>query len=101
MPTEVEAAVVELRRSRPYWAAAVGVRVGQAQGGTPLPLESAVYRAELIDRRLRDRRSRKGGKSLLDNDYEEPRAKTSTGDKHELSPSVVEEDSNWVTRRKA
>ena len=33
MPAAVEAAVLELRRSRPYWgAAAAGVRVGQAQG---------------------------------------------------------------------
>lgn len=42
-----------------------------------------------------------GGRSLLDDDYDEPRARTTTGDKHGSSPSVVEKVFNWVTRRKA
>ncbi|OBB71562.1 hypothetical protein A5759_20515 [Mycobacterium sp. 852014-52144_SCH5372336] len=42
-----------------------------------------------------------GGRVLLDDDYDEPRARTSTGDKHGSSPSVVAKVFNWVTRRKA
>ena len=63
MPAEVEAAVLELRRSRPYWGPrrlVFELAKGQV---APLPSESAVYRALLragmIDPTSRDRRSRK------------------------------------------
>jgi transposase InsO family protein len=63
MPTVVEAAVLELRRSRPYWGPRRLVFELAKRKVAPLPSESAVYRAlvraQLIDPRLRDRRSRK------------------------------------------
>jgi transposase InsO family protein len=63
MPAAVEAAVVELRRSRPYWGPRRLVFELAKRKVSPVPSESAVYRAllraGLIDPRLRDRRSRK------------------------------------------
>ncbi|OCB33642.1 transposase [Mycobacterium malmoense] len=63
MPAEVEAAVVELRRSRPYWGPRRLVFELAKRRVSPVPSESAVYRALLragmIDPALRDRRSRK------------------------------------------
>jgi transposase InsO family protein len=63
MPAEVEAAVVELRCSRPYWGPRRLVFELAKRAVSPLPSESAVYRAllraGLIDPALRDRRSRK------------------------------------------
>jgi transposase InsO family protein len=63
MPAAVEAAVVELRRSRPYWGPRRLVFELAKRRVTPVPSESAVYRALLragmIDPADRDRRSRK------------------------------------------
>jgi transposase InsO family protein len=63
MPAVVEAAVVELRRSRPYWGPRRLVFELAKRRITPVPSESAVYRALLragmIDPAGRDRRSRK------------------------------------------
>ena len=63
MPAEVEAAVLELRRSRPYWGPRRLVFELAKRNVAPLPSESAVYRAlvraGMIDPATRDRRSRK------------------------------------------
>jgi transposase InsO family protein len=63
MPATVEAAVLELRRSRPYWGPRRLVFELAKRRVAPLPSESAVYRAlvraGMIDPSLRDRRSRK------------------------------------------
>ncbi|WP_079671930.1 IS481 family transposase, partial [Mycobacteroides abscessus] len=63
MPAQVEAAVLELRRSRPYWGPRRLVFELAKRKVAPLPSASAVYRAllraGLIDPSLRDRRSRK------------------------------------------
>ncbi len=63
MGAPVEAAVVELRRSRPYWGPRRLVFELAKRRVTPVPSESAVYRALLragmIDPGDRDRRSRK------------------------------------------
>lgn len=63
MPAVVEAAVVELRRSRPYWGPRRLVFELAKRRVTPVPSESAVYRALLragmVDPADRDRRSRK------------------------------------------
>ena len=63
MPAVVEAAVVELRRSRPYWGPRRLVFELGRRGVEPVPSESAVYRAlvraGMIDAARRDRRSRK------------------------------------------
>jgi transposase InsO family protein len=63
MPAAVEAAVVELRRSRPYWGPRRLVFELAKRRVAPVPSESAVYRAllraGLIDPAVRDRRSRK------------------------------------------
>ncbi|OBJ19344.1 IS481 family transposase [Mycobacterium colombiense] len=63
MPAVVEAAVLELRRSRPYWGPRRLVFELAKRKVSPLPSESAVYRAlvraGLIDPSVRDRRSRK------------------------------------------
>lgn len=63
MPAEVEARLLELRRSRPYWGPRRLVFELAKRNVAPLPSESAVYRAlvraGLIDPSLRDRRSRK------------------------------------------
>ncbi|ORB65707.1 IS481 family transposase [Mycolicibacterium tusciae] len=63
MSAEVEAAVLELRRSRPYWGPRRLVFELAKRGVGPAPSESAVYRAlvraQMIDLHLRDRRSRK------------------------------------------
>ncbi|MFL0240564.1 IS481 family transposase [Mycobacterium sp. SMC-18] len=63
MSAEVEAAVLELRRSRPYWGPRRLVFELTKRKVSPVPSESAVYRAlvrsGLIDPRLRDRRARK------------------------------------------
>jgi transposase InsO family protein len=63
MPAEVEAALLELRRSRPYWGAKRLVFELAKRHVSPLPSESAAYRAlvraQMIDPNLRDRRSRK------------------------------------------
>lgn len=63
MPAVVQAAVLELRRSRPYWGPRRLVFELAKRRVSPLPSESAVYRAlvraGLIDPTLRDRRSRK------------------------------------------
>jgi transposase InsO family protein len=63
MPAEVEAAVLELRRSRPYWGPRRLVFELAKRNVAPVPSESAVYRAlvraGMIDPALRDRRSRK------------------------------------------
>ena len=63
MPAQVEAAVVELRRSRPYWGPRRLVFELAKRRVIPVPSESAVYRALLragmIDPADRDRRSRK------------------------------------------
>ncbi len=63
MPAEVEAAVLELRRSRPYWGPRRLVFELGKRGVGPVPSESAVYRALLragmVDPAARDRRSRK------------------------------------------
>ena len=63
MPADVEATVLELRRSRPYWGPRRLVFELAKRGVCPVPSESAVYRslvrAAMIDPHLRDRRSRK------------------------------------------
>jgi transposase InsO family protein len=63
MPAEVEAVMLELRRSRPYWGPRRLVFELAKRNVGPLPSESAVYRAlvraQMIDPALRDRRSRK------------------------------------------
>lgn len=63
MPAPVEAAVLELRRSRPYWGPRRPVFELAKRKVSPVPSESAVYRALLragmIDPAVRDRRSRK------------------------------------------
>lgn len=63
MPAAVEAAVLELRRSRPYWGPRRLVFELAKRRITPVPSESAVYRAlvraAMIDPSRRDRRSRK------------------------------------------
>ena len=63
MPAAVEAALLELRRSRPYWGPRRLVFELDKRGVRPLPSESAAYRAlvraQMIDPHLRDRRSRK------------------------------------------
>jgi transposase InsO family protein len=63
MGAEVEARLLELRRSRPYWGPRRLVFELAKRGVSPVPSESAVYRAlvraQLIDPHLRDRRSRK------------------------------------------
>jgi transposase InsO family protein len=63
MPAAVEAAMLELRRSRPYWGPRRLVFELAKRKVSPVPSESAVYRAlvraAMIDPRVRDRRSRK------------------------------------------
>ena len=63
MAADVEAAVLELRRSRPYWGPRRLVFELAKRAVSPVPSESAVYRAlvraGMIDPTLRDRRSRK------------------------------------------
>lgn len=63
MPAAVEAAVLELRRSRPYWGPRRLVFELTKRQVRPVPSESAVYRAlvraGLVDPTVRDRRSRK------------------------------------------
>jgi transposase InsO family protein len=63
MPAHVEAALLELRRSRPYWGPRRLVFELSKRGVRPVPSESAAYRAlvraQMIDPHLRDRRSRK------------------------------------------
>jgi transposase InsO family protein len=63
MPAAVEAALLELRRSRPYWGPKRLVFELAKRKVSPLPSESAAYRAlvraQMIDPNLRDRRSRK------------------------------------------
>ena len=63
MPADVEATLLELRRSRPYWGPRRLVFELAKRGVRPVPSESAAYRALLraamIDPHLRDRRSRK------------------------------------------
>lgn len=62
MPASVEAVVLELRRSRPYWGPRRLVFEVGKRGVVPVPSESAVYRAlvraGMIDPASRDRRSR-------------------------------------------
>lgn len=63
MPAAVQAALLELRRSRPYWGPKRLVFELAKRNVSPLPSESAAYRvlvrAQMIDPNLRDRRSRK------------------------------------------
>src|ERR1700728_4770437 len=63
MPAAVEAALMELRRSRPYWGPRRLVFELAKRNVSPLPSSSAVYRAlvraGLIDPSVRDKRSRK------------------------------------------
>lgn len=63
MPAAVEAVVLELRRSRPYWGPRRLVFELAKRKVSPVPSSSAVYRAlvraGLIDPSVRDRRSRK------------------------------------------
>jgi transposase InsO family protein len=63
MPADVEAALLELRRSRPYWGPRRLVFELANRRVVPVPSESAAYRALLragmIDPSVRDRRSRK------------------------------------------
>jgi transposase InsO family protein len=63
MPAQVEAALLELRRSRPYWGPKRLVFELAKRGVEPAPSESSAYRAlvraQMIDPNLRDRRSRK------------------------------------------
>ena len=63
MDAEVEAMLLELRRSRPYWGPRRLVFELAKRQVSPLPSESGVYRAlvraQMIDPHLRDRRSRK------------------------------------------
>jgi transposase InsO family protein len=63
MPAQVEAVLLELRRSRPYWGPRRLVFELMKRQVSPVPSSSAVYRALLragmIDPAVRDRRSRK------------------------------------------
>ncbi|GFG67903.1 hypothetical protein MKUB_53930 [Mycobacterium kubicae] len=63
MPAVVEAALLELRRSRPYWGPRRLVFELKKRRVSPVPSESAAYRAlvraGMIDPSVRDRRSRK------------------------------------------
>jgi transposase InsO family protein len=63
MPADVEAALLELRRSRPYWGPRRLVFELAKRRVSPVPSESAAYRAlvraAMIDPSVRDRRSRK------------------------------------------
>jgi len=63
MPAAVEAVLLELRRSRPYWGPRRLVFELAKRNVSPVPSPSAVYRAlvraGLIDPSVRDRRSRK------------------------------------------
>src|SRR6202012_4165525 len=63
MPGAVEAALLELRRSRPYWGPRRLVFELAKRRVTPVPSQSAAYRAlvraGMIDPNVRDRRSRK------------------------------------------
>lgn len=63
MDAQVEAALLELRRSRPYWGPRRLVFELVKRGAEPVPSESAAYRAlvraGMIDPAVRDRRSRK------------------------------------------
>ena len=63
MPAEVEATLLELRRSRPYWGPRRLVFELAKRKVLPVPSESAAYRAlvraGMIIPHLRDRRSRK------------------------------------------
>lgn len=63
MPAAVEAVLLELRRSRPYWGPRRLVFELAKRKVSPVPSSSAVYRAlvraEMIDPSARDRRSRK------------------------------------------
>jgi transposase InsO family protein len=63
MPADVEARLLELRRSRPYWGPRRLVFELAKRGVCPVLSESAAYRslvrAAMIDPRVRDRRSRK------------------------------------------
>lgn len=63
MPAEVEAALLELRRSRPYWGPRRLVHELSKRGIEPVPSESGAYRAlvraQMIEPAGRDRRSRK------------------------------------------
>jgi transposase InsO family protein len=63
MPARVEAELLELRRSRPYWGPRRLVFELAKRKVAPVPSESAAYRAlvraGMIDPALRDRRSRK------------------------------------------
>jgi transposase InsO family protein len=63
MPAQVEAALLELRCSRPYWGPRRLVFELAKRQVMPVPSESAAYRAlvraAMIDPHLRDRRSRK------------------------------------------
>lgn len=63
MPAQVEAALLELRRSRPYWGPRRLVFELAKRKVSPVPSESAAYRAlvraAMIDPAVRDRRSRK------------------------------------------
>ena len=60
MPVEIEIAVLEMRRSKPYWGARRLVLELARKGIQPLPSESAVYRslvrAGVIDPKRRQRR---------------------------------------------
>ena len=64
MPAAVEAALLELRRSRPYWGPRRLVFELAKRRVQPVPSESAAYRALLragmIDPSLRDRRGHDG-----------------------------------------
>ena len=63
MPAAVEAVLLELRRSRPYWGPRRLVFELVKRQVSPVPSSSAVYRAlfraGMVDPSLRDRRSRK------------------------------------------
>jgi transposase InsO family protein len=63
MPAEVEAALLELRRSRPYWGPRRLVHELAKRGIEPVPSESGAYRAlvraGVIEQAGRDKRSRK------------------------------------------
>lgn len=63
MVAEVEAVLLELRRSRPYWGPRRLVFELARRGVEPVPSESAAYRAlvraGMIDPSVRDKRSRK------------------------------------------
>lgn len=63
MSVSVEAVLLELRRSRPYWGPRRLVFELAKRGVRPVVSESAAYRAlvraQMIDPNLRDRRSRK------------------------------------------